>query len=180
MRSTAPRTVLLVAVAGVMAACGGTQLEAPAGYDVEQNEKLYQHYGTIHGNPNGFVFGGDDDDDEGDNGSVTGRVNAYLWRAALETMDFMPLAQTDSVGGVIITEWYAPPETQGERFKVTVYILDKELRADGVRVAVFRQKGNQGRWIDTAVDPATESGLEDSILARARELRLASLEAAES
>ena len=94
--------------------------------------------------------------------------------------DFMPLAQTDSVGGVIITEWYTPPGTQSERFKVTVYILDKELRADGVRVAVFRQKGNQGRWIDTAVDPKTESGLEDSILARARELRLASLEAAES
>lgn len=177
MRSTAPRTVLLVAVAGVMVACGGTQLEAPAGYDVEPNEKIYKHYGTIHGGPDGFVLGGDD---EADDGSVTGRVNAYLWRAALETMDFMPLAQTDSIGGVIITEWYAPPETQGERFKVTVYILDKELRADGVRVAVFRQKGNQGRWIDTAVDPKTESGLEDSILARARELRLASLEAAES
>ena len=177
MRSNASRTVLLSAVAGVLVACAGAELEVPTGYNVEQKEKIHQHYGTVHGDPGGFVFGGDDEEDTG---TVSGRVNAYLWRASLETMDFMPLAQTDSVGGVIITEWYAPPETEGERFKVTVYILDTELRADGVRVAVFRQKGNQGRWIDTAVDPKTESGLEDSILARARELRLASLEAAES
>ena len=179
MTSTHPRTVLLVALAGVLVGCTDAELEAPAGYDVEQSEKLYQHYGTIHGGARGFTLFKQGEEQQ-NNGVVAGRVNSYLWRAALETMDFMPLAQSDPVGGVIISEWYAPPETPGERFKITVYILDKELRADGVRVAVFRQTENRGGWIDAAVDPKTETGLEDSILARARELRLASLEAEES
>ncbi len=180
MTPTDRRTVLLVALASVLVGCADAELEAPEGYDVEQSEKLREHYGTVHGDPRGFTFFKRGGEEEQSNGVITGRVNSYLWRAALETMDFMPLAQSDPVGGVIISEWYAPPETPGERFKITVYILDQELRADGVRVAVFRQTENRGGWIDAAVDPKTETGLEDSILARARELRLASLEAEQS
>jgi hypothetical protein len=98
-------------------------------------------------------------------------VNAYLWRGALDTLAFMPLAQADPFGGVIITDWYTPPATSGERFKATAYILGRQLRADGVKVSIFRQvqKGNQ--WIDAPVAPATTSEIENKVLARARELR---------
>ncbi|NJO37527.1 MAG: DUF3576 domain-containing protein [Rhizobiales bacterium] len=106
--------------------------------------------------------------------AATPGANAYLWQASLESLDFMPLAQADSSGGVIISDWYAPPETPDERFKVTVYILDQALRADALKVAVFRQTREQDGWVDAAVDQATAAGLEENILKRARELRLAS------
>jgi hypothetical protein len=99
----------------------------------------------------------------------------YLWRAALETIDFMPLAQADPFGGVIITDWFSPPEAPGERFKLTVYILDRVLRADAVKVAAFRQISGGNGWADATVDPGTAIGIENSILTRARELRIAAL-----
>jgi hypothetical protein len=104
-------------------------------------------------------------------------VNSFLWRASLDTISFMPLASADPFGGVIITDWYSPPETQGERFKVTVYILGRDLRADGVRAAVFRQNrdGADG-WIDAKVDQNTTIDLENAILTRARQLRIAGLQ----
>lgn len=100
-------------------------------------------------------------------------VNSYLWRASLDTISFMPLAAADPFGGVIITDWYAPPETPGERFKMNVYILGRELRADGIRVSVIRQKlrAPQG-WINIATAPTTASNLENQILIRARQFRL--------
>ncbi len=102
-------------------------------------------------------------------------VNSYLWRATLDTIAFMPLSSADPFGGVIITDWYTPPESPGERFKMSVYILGRELRADGVKVAVFRQRhtGN-GAWIDSAIANGTATNLENQILTRARQLRIAS------
>lgn len=108
-------------------------------------------------------------------GHVTLGVNAYLWHASLDTLSFMPLASADPFGGVIITDWYSAPNAPNERMKVTVYILDRELRADGLRVAVFRQtRTANGVWMDAQVNPETATKLEDAILTRARELRLAS------
>ena len=80
-------------------------------------------------------------------------VNAYLWRGALDTLSFMPLASADPFGGVIITDWYTPPPSNGERFKATAYILGRELRSDGVRVAIFRQVLQNGQWVDRAGQP---------------------------
>jgi hypothetical protein len=103
---------------------------------------------------------------------ATLQVNKYLWRGALETLGFMPLASTDPFGGVIVTDWYSPPTTSGERFKLTAYVLGRELRADGVRVALFRQvRGDAGQWVDAPVNPTTAADIESKILARARELR---------
>jgi hypothetical protein len=99
-------------------------------------------------------------------------VNAYLWRATLDTLSFMPLLQTDSNGGVIVTDWYANPKNPGERVKVTVSILDQDLRADAVRVVASRQVLQPGGvWIDAPVEAATVQKLEDVILTRARDLR---------
>ena len=102
-------------------------------------------------------------------------VNSYLWRATLDTLSFMPLLQTDSNGGVIVTDWYANPQTPGERMKVTVSILDQDLRADAVRVAALRQVNQGGQWIAAPVQAATTQRLEDIILTRARDLRRAAV-----
>ncbi len=98
-------------------------------------------------------------------------VNSYLWRASLETLSFMPLVQTDSNGGVIVTDWYANPNNPGERVKVTVSILDQDLRADALRVAASRQTAQGGGWVDAPVQAATVQKLEDIILTKARDLR---------
>ena len=98
-------------------------------------------------------------------------VNAYLWRATLDTLSFMPLAQTDSNGGVVVTDWYIDPNTPGERMKLTVSILDQDLRADAVRVAASRQVSQNGVWVDAPVKAATVQKLEEIILTKARDLR---------
>lgn len=98
-------------------------------------------------------------------------VNSYLWRAALDTLSFMPLTQTDSNGGVIVTDWYANPAVPTERMKLTVTILDQDLRADAVRVAASRQVIQAGQWVDAPVQAATIQKLEEIILAKARDLR---------
>jgi hypothetical protein len=98
-------------------------------------------------------------------------VNAYLWQAALDTVSFMPLLQIDSNGGVILTDWYVNPQTPGERMKLTVTILDRDLRADALRVAASRQVLQNGQWVDAPVAAATTQKLEDVILTHARDLR---------
>lgn len=99
-------------------------------------------------------------------------VNGYLWRAALDTLSFMPMAQVDSAGGVIISDWYINPDVPEERLKVTVYILDRALRADGLRVEVFRQEYSMGSWANASVKAGTALQIEDAILTRARQLRI--------
>ena len=98
-------------------------------------------------------------------------VNSYLWRASLETLSFMPLAQADSSGGVIVTDWYTNPDNPSERVKVSVSILDQDLRADALRVAASRQVQQGGSWVEAPVQAATVQKLEDIILTKARDLR---------
>ena len=98
-------------------------------------------------------------------------VNTYLWRAAIDTVSFAPLVQADANSGVIITDWYSRPQSPGERVKLTVTILDQDLRADALRVAASRQVNQSGTWVDAPVAAATVQKLEDIILTRARDLR---------
>lgn len=98
-------------------------------------------------------------------------VNTYLWRAAIDTISFAPLVQADANSGVIITDWYSNPNSPGERVKLTVSILDQDLRADALRVAASRQVLQNGAWIDAPVAAATVQKLEDIILTRARDIR---------
>ena len=102
-------------------------------------------------------------------------VNSFLWRATLDTVNFLPLSSADPFGGVIITDWYTNPQAPTERFKLTVYILDTRLRADGLKVNVFRQVNTSGAWTDAAADPQTGIDIENAILTRARQLRIATL-----
>jgi hypothetical protein len=98
-------------------------------------------------------------------------VNAYLWRAALDTLSFAPMAQVDSNGGVIVTDWYTNPNSPSERVKLTATILDRDLRADALRVAGSRQVFQNGQWVNATMSAATVQKLEEIILTRARDLR---------
>ena len=98
-------------------------------------------------------------------------VNSYLWRAAVDTVSFAPLLQANPNSGVIITDWYTNPKAPGERVKLTVAVLDPDLRADALRVSAARQVYQNGTWVDAPVSAATVQKLEDIILTRARDLR---------
>ncbi|MBL8835460.1 MAG: DUF3576 domain-containing protein [Alphaproteobacteria bacterium] len=153
---------------------GGTQSQARSRLTGEGGGTLLSLGGRNSGTPQGATLG----------------VNSFLWRASLDTIAFMPLASADPFGGVIITDWYSPPESPDERFKATVYILGQQLRADAVRAQVFRQRRGgavaaapargrpapprpaDGPWTDVAVDQNVVTELENAILTRARQLRI--------
>ncbi len=164
----------------LLAGCAGVPVEIPGTpYDTKAERDRIK-YGSAFGEEydSGFLLFGSrrDRDSGGDGGGAVGvGVNGYLWRASLETLGFLPLASADPFGGTIITDWYAPPEAPDERFKMNVYVLGRELRADGVKVSVFRQVREDGAWVDAAVEPQTATAIEDRILTRARELRIAGL-----
>ncbi len=116
-----------------------------------------------------LTFGGPKKREQEDTGLG---VNSYLWRASLDTISFMPLASADPFGGVIITEWFTPPQNPQERLKMNVYILDRQLRSDGIKVSIFRQEREpSGMWVDKPVDPQTVKDLENAILSRSRHYR---------
>ena len=106
---------------------------------------------------------------------TVGTVNPYLWRATLDTMDALPVTSADPVGGIVIYDWQTFEAAPNERIKATVYILDTRLRADGVKVSVFRQTNLDGQWSDAAADPETALQLEIKILERARNLKASQL-----
>jgi hypothetical protein len=162
---------IAVGVALALAACGA---DVDYTYPTGINEKAAQvPPGGLFGNDLNVGLGGSGKNGRGDGGAGIG-VNSYLWRASLDTISFMPLASADPFGGVIITDWYTPPESPSERFKMNVYILGRQLRADGVRVAVFRQSQNGDGWQESSVKSDTAVTLENQILTRARQLRIAS------
>ena len=107
---------------------------------------------------------------------VTLGVNSYLWHATLDTLSFLPLVSADPFGGVIISDWYSPQATPNERFKVNIYILGRQLRADGLRATVFHQVNQGSGWVDAPVAPKASTDLENAILTRARQMRIAGLQ----
>ena len=145
----------------------------PSQEDVQKRE-MYK-YGSVLGGEGGLNLLSSSKRVEGDQGGGGGLgVNSFLWRGSLDTLAFMPIASADPFGGVILTDWYSPPDAPESRFKVNVYILDKQLRADALKVSVFRQaREHGGGWHDTKVGSDTAGQLEDTILTRARQLRMA-------
>src|SRR3954453_22441807 len=176
------RTVLLWGMLGatlLLGACAGVKPEAK--FPDPDEEKRYR-YGSVLGGEGGFTLLGPRRADANAQDAQGIGVNSYLWRASLDTLAFMPIVSADPFGGVILTDWYSPPETPNERFKVNLYILDRQLRADGIRISVFgQQRGNAGAgagaaagdWRDAGVSTETASRLEDTVLTRARQLRIA-------
>jgi len=178
-----PRFVLLGALcaAVVMGACSSDSIRDVGRDEYRSDSGRDRVRGRLTGQDDGIVLFGTargNRPGEGDGSGAGLGVNAFLWRATLDTLAFMPLASADPFGGVIITDWYSPPGAGAERFKATAYVMGRQLRSDGVRISVFRQVRQGQVWADAIVAPATGSELEDRVLARARELRSQSLSAA--
>lgn len=155
-----------------LTACDG---EVDASYPVILEQERLAKRGKLTGD--GLSILGGPDDNAATSGLSPIGVNAFLWRATLDTINFMPLASADPFGGVIITDWYADPAEPMQRYKLNVLILDTSLRADGVKVSVFKQGYNGADWQDMAVDDGTGRKIEDAILTRARSLRMQSASA---
>lgn len=165
----------VIMAVGVLVGCGSNDVEYTYPRKGAGGIPTYEKKESVFGAEGLFLsdlFG----DDEASSAPVEGiGVNSYLWRASLDTLAFMPLQSADPFGGIIITEWYSVPDGRSERFKVTVYILDRALRSDGIRARVFRQQlSDSGSWIDEPANAELDRQLEDTILTRARELRVGS------
>ena len=167
MRHYARVFVVVAAMAGVVG-CAGAEQRKVLSRQHGESAPQYEEPESIFGE-GGLTFGGKKE--QADGGGIG--VNSFLWRASLDTISFMPLVSADPFGGVIITDWYSP-ESPSERFKVNVYILGRSLRADALRVSVFRQElAGAAGWIDAAVDDDTATKLENAILTGARQMRIA-------
>lgn len=172
-------SILFLALALMLTACGSdlsnkgtvfpeTKRKKRGGsdaYDVERSKGVFDGNGLN-------IFGRSNDEENSSTGSGIA-VNSFLWRATLDTVSFMPLSSADPFGGVILTDWHSPPESPNERFKLNVFILDRQLRADGIRVIVFKEVKEDNSWRSAVVDKKTRIDIENRILERARELRIA-------
>ncbi|MEL6363515.1 MAG: DUF3576 domain-containing protein [Pseudomonadota bacterium] len=143
------RLAALAAGAAALAACGGGN----------QGSKIARDVGV----PDYSVL---------TKSGVETSVNRYLWTASLETLDFLPLSFVDPYAGLIVSDWHSDANAPNERLKANIYILDKRLRTDAVRVSVFRQVRTPTGWEDRPVAPTTAREIENAILTRAREIRL--------
>ena len=159
------QTLLVLLITGFVAGCGAFKLERPA-KPVEEKSKFSFGLG---------IFGGGNTSQTLNSEQELG-VNGFIWQATLDALSFMPMTSADSIGGIVITDWYQSRSAPKERFKVTVYILDKSLRADGIRVSAFKQELTSNGWQDVTMSPEVAIKLENAILSRARELHILTLE----
>lgn len=169
-------SLFAVALLSALIGCAGIKTERTTVDDVQSKDELQkQATGKLFGD-DAFNFGGPERPQELELGGGIG-VNSFLWRASLDTVTFMPVNSADPFGGVIITDWHTPSDApDGERFKLNIYILGRVLRADGVRVAVFRQVRDGTSWRDAQVSEGVGTKIEDAILMKARQLRYDSVE----
>jgi hypothetical protein len=179
------RTLSFGLIAAMLAGCGSLaeNVRTPNLDEYNDDSRRARVRGRLLGTDGVLILGTDRSQQQAGRGDGVEQgagigVNAFLWRATLDTLSFMPLASADPFGGVIITDWHSPPGVPNERFRATAYIMGRQLRSDGVRVALFRQELRNGAWVDSPVSPGTAAEIEDQVLNRARELRSQSTAAA--
>jgi hypothetical protein len=158
-----------VAPVSALGLCGALLL-AGCGHRTDDSQPLSASASALSGGSHENHLMGEDRSATGGD-QTAGGVNAYLWRGAIDTLAFMPFVSAEPQGGIIITDWYSPPTTSGERFKITAYILGTQLRSDAIRVSVFRQVKQNGEWSDVPPAANTAADITNKILARARQLR---------
>lgn len=168
-RASAVSTALLLAAGLTWGCTDDIRYEYPR--SGPGGKPTYEKQESLFGEDGLKLFGDDSKDPAAGQGAGIG-VNSFLWRASLDTVSFMPLASADPFGGVIITDWYSPPDAPAERFKVNIFILDRALRSDGIRAKIFKQTRAGDGWTDAQVDEGLDVQLENAILTRARQLRI--------
>ena len=99
-------------------------------------------------------------------------INPYLWRASIETINFMPLSSTDPFAGTIITDWYTTEDNLGERCKLNIFINGKELKTDNLRVSSFCQLLKNNQWVNIVSEDENNIKIENAILNKAKKLKL--------
>lgn len=129
-----------------------------------------ESYGSVFGSNGLQLFGGKNKNSS--NTTAPNKVNAFLWHAALDVIQFMPLSSTDYSGGVINTDWYDDPELKNTMYKVTIVIKSSQLSTNALTVTVFKRKFEEGRWRDQKTNRDLATQLEDEILEKARELKV--------
>jgi len=170
MKANFSSILIIIMPIFLLTACSGLDIQPPE-EDNYNKGRPSAKTGKLFGDIN--LFGGDRNKEPGRASDIN--INAFLWRASLDTLSFLPLSSADPFGGVIITDWYSPPESPNERLKVTAYLIGRQLRSDGIRVSTFKQEYNSNAgWVNKVLDETTNSKLEDAILSRARELRVSS------
>ena len=172
-RKQVMRLLMLVSMASGLGACAYLKPNPTNPAYQGQGSPTDPYSTKLGGNEGLFTLGVSKNrqDSSGGGGGGGIGVNAFLWRGALDTLSFLPLSSADPFGGVIITDWYTPADAAGERFKATAYILGRDLRSDGIRVSVFRQVNQGGRWVDAPVSSVVQGDIENKVLDRARRLR---------
>ncbi|MBX9977782.1 MAG: DUF3576 domain-containing protein [Alphaproteobacteria bacterium] len=170
MTLSAQRITLSLTLLALFSACSGTK---PVGdVPVSREETRKEDFGKLFG-AEFLVFGKPQNMKYGEvPGGGPMRVNIHLWKATLDTLSFMPLASADAVGGVIVTDWYSAATSSSERLKLTVYIQDRQLRADAIKVTVFKEVNKSGNWVAATSDTSTARQIEDIILSKARDLKI--------
>ncbi len=163
--------IIVLSILILIQGCSGITPDENQSFPESTEDARRAKRGKISGEGGIKLF--DSSSSEDDSSSGIG-VNSFLWRASLDALSFAPLSSVDPLGGVIITEWYEDPAAKGEKFKINVIILGKKLRADGLRVSVFKKANNNGVWEDAPISTDLNRQLEDKILTRARELRIKS------
>lgn len=160
----------------ILGGCGGDmspkeEQTVPMG----RNEARKRDFGNLFGDD--FLMFGGPKKPGAPEMATSAAVNPFIWRASLDTLSFMPLASADALGGVIVTDWYTAPSTPRERLKVTIYVTNPQLRADAVKVTLYKQVNKGGAWVNALADPASATQMENIILSKARQLRVKHLEA---
>lgn len=164
-------SLLIPAALGLMALSACSDVKSDPTYGDKAHDDLYKN-GSLISDKGGWSLFGGGEKKTADNSGIG--VNGFLWRASLDTISFMPIVSADPFGGVILTDWYSAPDAPDERTKLNVFVRDRELTADGIKVSVFRQtKTAKGTWTDAPVTAATAGALENAILTRARQIRMA-------
>ena len=125
----------------------------------------------------GVSFGGilnNNEENKVSSSTVAMSVNPFLWRAALETINFMPLNSADQIGGTIITDWYSTENNQKERCKLNIFITGKKLNTENLKVASFCQEFKNPMWVNIKTEQENNIKIENAILNKAKKLKLQS------
>ena len=122
----------------------------------------------------GGIIGGDNQEQNTSSGVIAMSVNPFLWRAALETIDFMPLSSADQIGGTIITDWYSTSGNEKERCKLNIFITGINLKTENLRVVSFCQEYKNPTWVSKETDKENNIKIENAILNKAKKLKLQS------
>jgi hypothetical protein len=172
---SSPRAVFMACMLLLaLPSCSDVRPDEGTTYPKTEEDRRKARIGKVTGEE-GLTIGGVSDKEKEAGKNPLG-VNSFLWRGALDTLSFLPITAADPFGGTILTDWYEDPDAAGERFKVNVLILDRQLRADSLKITTFRQKKDKaGNWVNATTDAKLGRKLEDTVLTRARQLRIAQL-----